>query len=225
MQNKVFIKEIFESIQGEGPFIGINQLFIRFSKCNLNCKYCDTDFKTNLKLYSDKELLDEINKYPYVHSISLTGGEPLCETDFLLEFLPLINKNKKIYLETNGILYENLQKLINNIDIISMDIKLPSSCEMIDMFDIHRFFIEISVKHKKEIFLKTVFDEKITDDEIKKTILLAQKYDLLIILQPKTEDGTIRLSQDFIYNIYYKFIKNYRNVRLIPQVHKFLKIR
>ena len=38
------IKEIFKSIQGEGPYIGYEQLFVRFCKCNLKCGYCDTDF-------------------------------------------------------------------------------------------------------------------------------------------------------------------------------------
>ena len=38
------IKEIFLSIQGEGPYIGYRQVFIRFCGCNLDCQYCDTDF-------------------------------------------------------------------------------------------------------------------------------------------------------------------------------------
>jgi len=42
--NKANILEIFSSIQGEGIYIGYRQLFIRFSGCNLGCKYCDTDF-------------------------------------------------------------------------------------------------------------------------------------------------------------------------------------
>ena len=77
MSNKVLIKEIFESIQGEGPYIGVNQLFVRFSKCNLNCDYCDTDFQTNLKEYTETDFINEINKYNNIHSVSLTGGEPL----------------------------------------------------------------------------------------------------------------------------------------------------
>ena len=109
MQNKVLIKEIFQSIQGEGIYIGTNQLFIRFSRCNLNCGYCDTDFKSDLKEYTKDELVKIVNAYKNIHSISLTGGEPLIETDFLVEFLPLIKH--KIYLETNGVLFEQLKKL------------------------------------------------------------------------------------------------------------------
>ena len=46
MTDKVKIKEIFTSIQGEGLFIGYKQLFIRFCGCNLSCNYCDTDYRT-----------------------------------------------------------------------------------------------------------------------------------------------------------------------------------
>ena len=37
--------EVFSSVQGEGPYIGYKQLFMRFSDCNLNCNYCDTNYK------------------------------------------------------------------------------------------------------------------------------------------------------------------------------------
>ena len=43
----VRVKEIFTSIQGEGPYVGYKQLFIRLCGCNLNCSYCDTDFGVN----------------------------------------------------------------------------------------------------------------------------------------------------------------------------------
>lgn len=223
MQNKVLIKEIFESIQGEGPYVGVNQLFIRFTNCNLNCKYCDTDFKSNAKEYTIENLIQEINKHNEIHSISLTGGEPLLEYIFLKEFLPKINK--KIYLETNGTLYKNLLEIIKYIDIISMDIKLPSTTNMQEMFNIHENFIKIAVENNKELFVKVVFDEKITEDEIIKTIQLAKKYNIEIILQPKMDGDFLRLSADFVQEIFYRFIKKYNKVRLIPQVHKFINVR
>lgn len=223
MDKSVFIKEIFESIQGEGPYIGYNQLFIRFSTCNLHCKYCDTDFKTELKSYTSKELAKEVEQYKNIHSISLTGGEPLLSTEFLQEFLPLTNK--KIYLETNGTLFNELEKIINYTDIISMDIKLSSTTGMPDLFKEHDNFIKIAKKHSKEIFAKVVFDTNITDDEINNVIKIAKENNILIILQSKMDGEILNLKTEFINEIFYRFVSKYQNIRLIPQVHKFLNVR
>ena len=59
--NEVYIKEIFTSIQGEGLYVGEKQIFVRFCKCNLACRYCDTDFSLKKKKkYLDSELFDFI---------------------------------------------------------------------------------------------------------------------------------------------------------------------
>ncbi len=223
MENKALINEIFESVQGEGPYIGINQLFVRFASCNLKCAYCDTDYKINAKEYSDMELVNIINNTENIHSVSLTGGEPLLYADFLAKVLPKIDK--KIYLETNGTLFENLAKVINYIDIISTDIKLPSSSLGKDVFNEHKLFINCALKYNKEIFLKVVFDEKITPEEIKTVINYAKDRNLLIILQPKTDANKINIPTETISKIFYSFNNQYNNVRLIPQVHKFLNLK
>lgn len=104
MTNKAKIREIFTSIQGEGPYVGTKQLFIRFCGCNLNCTYCDTDFEAEKSRdYTVEELINKINEYGEIFTISLTGGEPLCSAAFLQDFLPEIRKyGHKIYLETNA---------------------------------------------------------------------------------------------------------------------------
>ena len=222
MQNKAFIKEYFVSLQGEGPYVGCNQLFVRFSNCNLKCNYCDTDFKSNLREFTVEELANLINNTNNIHSVSLTGGEPLLDVDFLNKVLQ--KTNKKIYLETNGTLFENLEKIINLVDIISMDIKLNSTTKMGDLFDKHEKFVEVANKANKELFIKIVFDENITDKEIESSINIAKKHKTLIILQPKMDGMKLNLSADFIQKIYNKFIEKYDNVRLIPQVHKFINV-
>lgn len=222
MTNKALIKEFFESIQGEGPYVGYNQLFIRFSKCNLDCQFCDTDFISELNEYSPQELADIVNKRANIHSVSLTGGEPLLEIDFLKEFLPLVNK--KIFLETNGTLYKNLEKVIDKIDIVSMDVKLPSTSGNQDLFEVHKCFIDVAKKANKEIYLKVVFDENTTDEEISICANLAKENDILLVLQPKMDGEVLNLKADIIHSTFYKFAEKYHNVRLIPQVHKFLNL-
>ena len=51
------INEIFYNIQGEGYYTGVPAIFIRFSGCNLNCEFCDTDHSLG-KIMSDEEILD-----------------------------------------------------------------------------------------------------------------------------------------------------------------------
>lgn len=224
--NKAKIIEIFTSVQGEGPYIGVKQLFIRFSGCNLKCYFCDTnqEFDGACLEFTPKELQNYIQDFNLrtIHSISLTGGEPLLWTDFLQEFLPLVEN--KVYLETNSTLKNNLEKIIDYIDVISADIKLPSASGIEGSFAIHDEFFKTARKYDKEIFAKIVFDANILDDEINHCLKLAEKYNLPLILQPKTVGEKIPVEPDRIIEVFNKFLDNYPNVRVIPQVHKFLGV-
>ena len=226
MTNKSKIVEIFTSIQGEGPYIGVKQLFIRFCGCNLECNYCDTNGILNESYleFTPKELINHIQDFNLktIHSISLTGGEPLIWADFLKEFLPLVES--KIYLETNSTLNNNLEKIIDLIDIISADIKLPSASGIEGSFAIHDEFFKTAKKYTKEIFAKVVFDENILDNEITHCLKLVEKYSLPLILQPKTLDGKIPFESEKILEVFNKFLDAYPNTRVIPQVHKFLGV-
>lgn len=226
IDNKVKIKEIFASIQGEGSYMGTKQLFIRFCDCNLRCRYCDTEFSGEAELYSPEELAEVVKKFGLktIHSISLTGGEPLLSVDFLEKFLPILKNNYlKVYLETNATLPKELERIINYVDYVSADIKLYSATGMMNMFETHDKFFAIS--KKVEHFAKVVFDSNITEEEIENCISLAKKYDIPLILQPKMDGDNMSVTSVFAVETMEKFLKKYPNVRLIPQVHKFLAVR
>lgn len=218
------INEIFSSIQGEGPVVGYKQLFIRFCGCNLNCNYCDTEFAQG-ESYTPKALADKIQKtynLTTFHSISLTGGEPLLSVEFLKEFLPLIKGKTKIYLETNATLSNNLDKIKNYIDIISADIKLESSTGK-NTLSLHDNFFEHC--NGIETFAKIVFDKNITQNEIETCALMGKKHSIELVLQPKMIGDKMSVDSNFCNEILDKFTSLYPNVRLIPQVHKFLNVR
>ena len=118
---KAKITEIFSSIQGEGLHIGEEQVFVRFYGCNLSCCFCDEKEKVLFSEYTPQGLIEEVIKEGK-NTISLTGGEPLLQVDFLKEILPVLKeKGKEIYLETNGMLVNNLIEVLDRIDIVSMD--------------------------------------------------------------------------------------------------------
>lgn len=222
MADRIKIKEIFPSIQGEGPFVGYKQLFIRLCGCNLSCKYCDTDFRTvDSKEYTINDLVEIVNQNKDCHSVSLTGGEPLLNAGFLKEFLPQCPL--PVYLETNATLAGELGQIIDFVDYISADIKLESSTGGNNLFSEHDSFFEIA--STKVLFAKIVFDTNITEEEIIQCCKLGAKYNIELILQPKMINDKITFSNDYIEEIFNNFIKKYKKVRLIPQVHKFLKIR
>lgn len=221
---KAKINEIFASIQGEGPVVGYKQLFIRFCNCNLKCNYCDTEFSQGLE-YSAQELYQKITAEYDIstfHSISLTGGEPLLVTDFLTEFLPMFVGKIKIYLETNATLPTNLEKISKYVDIISADIKLESSTGL-NTIELHKNFFE---KCKNiQTFAKIVFDENITNKEIQDCIEIAKIAGIELVLQPKMIGNKMSITSNFCNKILDKFTTEYKNCRLIPQVHKFLDVR
>ena len=59
------INEIFYSLQGEGKWTGLPNIFIRTSGCNLRCSFCDTKYAyDDGKEMSSEEILSKICKYP-----------------------------------------------------------------------------------------------------------------------------------------------------------------
>jgi 7-carboxy-7-deazaguanine synthase len=100
-ENKYYVSEIFESIQGEGNYAGVYALFIRFHFCNLTCSWCDTKYTWNVKSgefkeYTEEELR-EIVKSSIPYHIIFTGGEPA-----LYRIDKLAVKGKRFHVETNA---------------------------------------------------------------------------------------------------------------------------
>ncbi len=94
------INEIFESIQGEGKYIGQCVLFIRVSGCTRNCDFCDTKYHNQGKEINIKQIIQKI-KGSNLDIIVWTGGEPMLQYD---EIKKIINGTpfQEHHLETNG---------------------------------------------------------------------------------------------------------------------------
>lgn len=96
---KLIVNEIFYSLQGEGGRSGEASIFIRLTKCNLACSFCDTDFVDGDVMTID-EILEEIKQYP-CKWIIWTGGEPTIQLKD--EYLAVFRKHGyKQAIETNG---------------------------------------------------------------------------------------------------------------------------
>lgn len=222
---KARIAEVFESVQGEGLYLGEKQIFVRFFGCNLNCSYCDTKLDRFME-YDAHELFEEIKLYrDKYHSISFTGGEPLLCKDFLKEILKLTAKHgHKHYLETNGTLVPELEELIGHIDIVAMDLKLPSSSGMGNLWNIHKKFLKVACQ--KEVFLKAVICQSTQEEDLEEALGLIKEVSpsSVLVLQPNNYENHGALNEKMFK---FKEICSRDSVTacVIPQIHKMIGLR
>jgi 7-carboxy-7-deazaguanine synthase len=129
--------EIFHSIQGEGVTMGIPTTFVRLSGCNLECRWCDTEYaREEGKEMRIDHVLDEIKKHG-CWQVCITGGEPMCQSETPKLIDMLLDLGYLVTLETNG--SKSLEKLAcSEALMLSMDIKCPGSgqAEKMDMSNI-----------------------------------------------------------------------------------------
>lgn len=111
--------EIFASVQGEGPSAGAPCTFIRLSRCNLACVWCDTaytwhfegderphrgtetfDRKANQVTLGEADVARRITDLGQRRLI-ITGGEPLLQAPALAALLELL-PDMTVEVETNG---------------------------------------------------------------------------------------------------------------------------
>jgi len=93
------INEIFSAIQGEGLDLGIPSTFIRFSGCDLNCKFCDTHHDPVNGNFTLSELFGLVKELGN-RSVIITGGEPTLHP--LLPLLKLLKEDGiRIGVESN----------------------------------------------------------------------------------------------------------------------------
>ena len=111
--------EIFASVQGEGPSMGMPVSFMRLSRCNLACVWCDTaytwrfegdnrphrdgqtyDRKANQVTLDEEEVAARIMALGQ-NRLVITGGEPLLQAPALAKLLDLL-PDIGVEIETNG---------------------------------------------------------------------------------------------------------------------------
>lgn len=232
MPEHVRISEIFSSIQGEGLRMGERHIFIRFEACHMACAYCDETLKKGrtMSLGDILRRIDKLEKEAGPHAcVSLTGGEPLLFADFLTPLCRELRKRKlRVLLETNGILWRSLSKVVRNCDIIAMDLKLPSVTRQKDFLTEHRKFLGIA--KRKECYIKIVVSAKMDRKEYDKHLRMvaAVAPQTPIFLQPMSRrkgDYCKRALMRLLDQLQRTGAKRLPDVRIGIQLHKLLNIR
>jgi len=122
----VRVTEIFFSIQGEGTRAGRPCVFVRFTGCDLRCRYCDTAYAfTGGREMGRGEVLAELERHPCRFAL-LTGGEPMLQPDVGELASDLLARGWEVAIETHGQLpLDGLPAAVVRI----ADVKTPGSGE------------------------------------------------------------------------------------------------
>lgn len=242
---KAGLQEIFSSIQGEGPYVGKRQIFVRFNACHLACAYCDTPqrpaarqcevelvsgsgnrvmFENPMSVETVRDVIQRLHGAARHHSISFTGGEPLLYTDFLEALLPTVSEWLPVYLETSGTQPDKLEAILPWVQIIAMDIKLPSATGEPMQMENHRRFYQLA--RSREIVVKLVFCEQTTVEELACVADIVTDRAMPVILQPMTDlaTGNMAVSPAKIFALTEALEARFEDVRVIPQTHKMLAV-
>lgn len=113
------VQEIFETIQGEGPYCGVPSVFLRLGGCNLACNFCDTEFE-NFTAMKIENIINEIKKLSLSDGlvtkklVVITGGEPFRQPIERICSM-LLDLNYMVQIETNGTLYRELDSRVKII--------------------------------------------------------------------------------------------------------------
>lgn len=114
----LLVNEIFYSIQGEGAHVGQATVFVRLSKCNLACKFCDTEFEKGEVMTVAQVVKDVVCAarsavfWPVQAAVTFTGGEPALQNlGPLIEALRVAGV-KQFWLETNGTTWQKWMEML-----------------------------------------------------------------------------------------------------------------
>ncbi len=245
------IHEVFCSVQGEGPLVGVRQVFVRFQGCDLTCRYCDTPaartvggpchIRQGLSNESSVEVENPVDcekllpiidnlageHRPAYHSVALTGGEPLLYPDYVAALSEHLHQaGHKVYLETAGHLPQALAVVIENIDWVAMDFKLPST--MMEPVAPAAFSEFLQIARQRGCLVKIVVTSDVSSEELLAACQVIAEVDsnVPVILQPVTPVGGCRPPQPITLLEWQLLCSRLLDdVRIIPQCHRLLNVR
>lgn len=144
---KYAVKEIFDTLQGEGLRSGERSIFVRFAGCNLwnglathrekglgaCANWCDSDFAKGAARTAEAILREMNALWPKVRSQTrwcvITGGEPLLQVDEdLVAFLK--KDGWKIAIETNGTIFD--PKVFSQLDHVTVSPKKGGELKVLE---------------------------------------------------------------------------------------------
>ena len=233
---KVRLFEIFTSVEGEGILYGTKTLFVRLAGCPFTCFYCDTkeslplDSGTEYTIEDANQLIDS-NLKNQTYKVNFTGGDPLIQHEAVALLAKHI-QDKKIptYLESSCFDIDRFNHVLPFFDIVKIEFKTKDS-DFVDSKHYEKLInhamkcLESSVKAKKITYIKIVVSSKTQLNEFEE--LTNQIFDVIskddidgFVIQPTY--GVSEPTLDLLLSLYDIVYPHYIDVKVVPQLHKFI---
>ena len=233
---KVRLFEIFTSVEGEGILYGTKTLFVRLAGCPFTCFYCDTkeslplDSGTEYSIEDANKLIDS-NLKNQTYKVNFTGGDPLIQHEAVALLAKHIQEKKiPTYLESSCFDVDRFNHVLPFFDIVKIEFKTKDS-DFVDAKHYDKFIghtmkcLQSSVKSKKTTYIKIVVSLKTQPNEfiklVKEIFDIVSKDDLDgFIIQPTY--GISEPSLDLLLELYDLVYPYFIDVKVVPQLHKFI---
>ena len=214
--NNISINEAFYAVQGEAARTGEASVFLRMAGCNLDCWFCDTDWRHGDK-FPIPEVLGLVKEVAHPHVpqwVTLTGGEPCYAPGFDELVVALREAGYSVSVETNGTKWREALRVCHVV--VSPKLKwehdgaLAAELRGLDMDR------DDPTRHARE--LKLVVEKDDTNEDIVQRLLDVPFKPTHFWVQPRYDDRKA-------WEREFEFVKAFPWCRLSLQTHKWMGIR
>lgn len=181
MENKLNNVAKVHSIESFGTVDGPGIRFVLFLQgCSLKCKYCHNRDTWDMTLGEEKtleEIIEKVKRYKTYMNLSgggvtVTGGEPLLQVKFLIEFFKRLKEEKiNTCIDTSGMfnITEDIKEVLKYTDLVLLDIKHidDEKCKDLVGFSNKKEleFARYLSENNKKMWIRQVLVPGYTDDE------------------------------------------------------------
>ncbi len=247
--SKAALVEVFDSIQGEGRFVGVPMAFLRVATCPLRCSYCDTpnsyvaapDFAVTtpagprrvpnpVTAEQAAALVREVvGDVVRTHPVSITGGEPLVYPRFIAELGPALGAHLPLHLETAALDAAALRECLPALRHVSADYKLPETVQGQVHGAAHVACVAAALTHGNvTVDVKIVLTAEVAEPSVARALrdLAPFAAGILLVLQPVTPFGAVTTTPTPAQMQVWLGMARAQGfaVRVLPQVHKLLRV-
>lgn len=216
--------EIFgPTIQGEGPMIGVQTVFVRLGYCDYRCSWCDTKYaveseqvRANARMLLPEDIVEEVQRIgPTTRWVTLSGGNPVIhDLESLVSQLKL--RGYQVALETQGSVFRSWVGLC---DTVVISPKPPSSGMKVDFSALDKWLQLVPRSHLKVV----VFD----DADFEFAVRVRRRYPYADMYLQVGNDVGNDSTKDLLRKLDWlidrvKGEMTLMDVRILPQLHVLL---